>query len=90
MMFPNLYNDPIKPFEIHIYYGSSFNPNEKWVVKGFEGLYGMFRTRMVAIRHARKVAATFLFPQKIYVHSFGSSAPDRWIITTKVGSDANN
>lgn len=72
-----------KPFEIHIYYGSSFNKDEKWVCKGYEGIYGFFPTADAAIAKAREVAKTFLFPQRIWVKPFGSRhiARHRLIIT---------
>jgi hypothetical protein len=60
-----------KPFEIHVYYGSSFNQNEKWVCKGYEELYGFFPTQSAAVKKAREVAKTFLFPQFIWIFQFG-------------------
>jgi hypothetical protein len=81
--FPSLYFDGIKPFEIHVYYGSSFNSNEKWIVKGFEQIYGMFKTREAAIEKAIDCAKQFLFPQRIYVHSFGSQYMDKYVMTGK-------
>jgi hypothetical protein len=80
MRFPNLHYEGIKPFEIHVYYGSSFNPNEKWVVKGFEGLYGFFPSRCVAVNRAKEIAKSFIFPQTIYCHPFGRSASCKMII----------
>ena len=56
-----------QPNQIHIYYGSSFNSNEKWVCKGYEELYGFFPTCDAATERAREIAKTFLFPQMICV-----------------------
>jgi len=81
--FPNLYYDSIKPLEIHVYHGSSFNPDEKWVVKGYEGIYGYYPSREVAIKSAIEIEKGFLFSNRIYVHSFGSNHPDRFVIKRK-------
>ena len=69
-----------KPFEIHVYYGSSFNASEKWVCKGYEGIYGYFPTADAALQEAREIAKKFLFPQFIWVKPFDT----RHIARTKL------
>jgi len=65
---------------IHVYYGSSFNPKEKWVTK-FWYHVEFSESRDEAIEKAIKIWKGLLIKFKIYVHEFGKSYPDSFIIT---------
>lgn len=56
------------PSRIHVYYGSSFNPDEKWVTKslGYETEFSA--TRREAIDKARKIWHNYLIKPIIEVH----------------------
>ena len=68
-----------KSNHIHVYFGSSFNPDEKWVTRGYDETY-FSPNREEAIRKAIIIYNALLIKPWIVVHSFGKMYPHKYII----------